>query len=65
MEPVKGGTLANLPDEVMQLLSQAAPRESAASWAIRFAQSLEQVSIVLSGMNPMEQMRTICGICRR
>ena len=57
MEPVKGGTLANLPDEVMQLLSQAAPLESAASWAIRFAQSLEQVSIVLSGMNTMEQMR--------
>ena len=57
MEPVKGGTLANLPDEVMRLLSQAAPLESAASWAIRFAQSLEQVSIVLSGMNTMEQMR--------
>lgn len=57
MEPVKGGTLADLPDEARQLLRQAAPGESAASWAIRFAQSLEQVSIVLSGMNTMEQMR--------
>jgi len=57
MEPVKGGTLANLPEEALRLLRQAAPSESAASWAIRFSQSLEQVSIVLSGMNTMEQMR--------
>lgn len=57
MEPVKGGTLADLPEEALQLLRQAAPNESAASWAIRFAQSLGQVSIVLSGMNTMEQMR--------
>lgn len=57
MEPVKGGTLADLPDEACQLLQRVAPGESAASWAIRFAQSLEQVSIVLSGMNTIEQMR--------
>lgn len=57
MEPVKGGTLADLPQEAIQLLRQAAPDQSVASWAIRFAQSLEQVSIVLSGMNTMEQMR--------
>lgn len=57
MEPVKGGTLADLPDEALQLLHQAASHKSVASWAIRFAQSLEQVSIVLSGMNTMEQMR--------
>ncbi len=57
MEPVKGGALADLPDEAHQLLRQAAPSESAASWAIRFAQSLERVSIVLSGMNTMEQVQ--------
>lgn len=57
MEPVKGGTLADLPEEALRLLRQAAPGESVASWAIRFAQSLEQVSVVLSGMNAMEQLR--------
>ncbi len=57
MEPVKGGTLADLPEEAIRLLRQAAPNESAASWAIRFSQSLEQVRIVLSGMNTMEQIR--------
>lgn len=57
MEPVKGGTLAELPDEALQLLRQAEPDESGAAWAIRFAQSLDAVSIVLSGMNTLEQLR--------
>lgn len=43
MEPVKGGTLADLPKRAVQFLQQAAPNESIASWAIRFAQSLELV----------------------
>ncbi len=57
MEPVKGGTLANLPEEAGALLEERAPGQSAASWAIRFAQNLEQVSVVLSGMNTMGQLR--------
>ncbi len=57
MEPVKGGTLANLPEEAQALLKEYAPAESVASWAIRFAQALEHVRIVLSGMNTMEQMQ--------
>lgn len=57
MEPVKGGTLADLPKEAVQLLRDAAPNESTASWALRFAQSLGQVSVVLSGMNTMEQIQ--------
>ncbi len=56
MEPVKGGTLATLPEEAMSLLTSYAAGESAASWAIRFAQSLPQVSVVLSGMNSLEQL---------
>lgn len=57
MEPVKGGTLVDLPPEAARLLQQANPYKSIASWAIQFAQSLEQVSIVLSGMNTMEQIQ--------
>ncbi len=57
MEPVKGGTLANLPEEAHSLLSAYNPGESSASWAIRFAQDLEQVSVVLSGMNAMAQLQ--------
>lgn len=56
MEPVKGGSLVNLPQEAETLLKTAAPEDSTASWAIRFATSLPQVSIVLSGMNAMAQI---------
>lgn len=56
MEPVKGGTLANLPPKAEQLLRGLHPDWSNASWAIRFAASLENVMVVLSGMSSMEQM---------
>ncbi len=56
MEPVKGGKLANLPEEAAALLRQAHPDWSPASWAIRFAASLEGVLVVLSGMSNQEQM---------
>ena len=56
MEPVKGGNLAKLPDSAASLLTDLRPNESLASWAIRFASSLEHVDIVLSGMNSLEQL---------
>ncbi len=57
MEPVKGGTLADLPEEAARLLHDMAPENSQASWALRFAQGLEQVEVVLSGMNTLGQLR--------
>lgn len=56
MEPVKGGTLANPPQSVKDIFKAADPKASTASWAIRFAASLENVKIVLSGMSNVEQM---------
>jgi predicted aldo/keto reductase-like oxidoreductase len=56
MEPVKGGTLAKLPPNVQHMLNEANPKASAASWAIRFAASLEGVITVLSGMSALGQM---------
>ena len=57
MEPVKGGTLANLPAGASRLLKQVRPELSEASWAIRFAAGLPGVRVVLSGMSSDAQMR--------
>ena len=56
MEPVKGGTLANPMPQVAELLRAANPEASLASWAIRFAASLDGIITVLSGMSTLAQV---------
>ena len=56
MEPVKGGTLAKLPAAAEALLRQDDPGASIPSWAVRFAASLPNVKMVLSGMSSTEQL---------
>lgn len=64
MEPVKGGRLANPPRDVAALLREANPQASAASWAIRFAASLDGIIIVLSGMSNLAQLDDNIGFMR-
>lgn len=56
MEPVKGGALVNVPENVKNMFKAADPKASVASWAIRYAASLKNVLTVLSGMSDMAQM---------
>ncbi len=56
MEPVKGGTLANLPKAVVNEMKKSGAQGSPASYAIRFAASLDKCMMVLSGMSSMEQL---------
>jgi len=57
MEPIKGGSLANLPQEAEALLKAARPEDSIASWAMRYAASLKGVKSVLSGMSSLAQVQ--------
>ena len=56
MEPVKGGTLVNLPDKAKKVLDSLGENYSHASYAIRFAASFENIFMVLSGMGSCDMM---------
>ena len=56
MEPVRGGRLASINEEADKMMKEYAPERSIASWAIRFAASLPNVQVVLSGMTTMDHV---------
>lgn len=57
MEPIKGGSLAVLPEKISKIFKEADADASLSSWALRYVASLEGVLTVLSGMSSLEQMK--------
>jgi len=57
MEPLRGGSLAKLPNRIVDELKERMPSESVAFWAFRFAGTPENVLTVLSGMTYMEHLQ--------
>ena len=56
MEPIKGGSLANLPEDIENKFKAYNPDLSISSWALRYVASLPNVKVVLSGMSTYEQV---------
>lgn len=60
MEPLRGGRLANLPEDAMKELSKFKTQHTPVQWALRWLWDQPQVTCVLSGMNSMEQVQDNC-----
>lgn len=57
MEPLRGGKLAALPEKEAEKLRSLRADEGIPAWAFRFLQSIPEVTMILSGMSNMEQLR--------
>lgn len=57
MEPVRGGQLASLSEDAEAKLKAARPDEEIPAWAFRFLQSIPGVTVTLSGMSDLHQVK--------
>lgn len=57
MEPLRGGKLAAPPEPVRQMLDKAAPGKPYYEWALQWLWDQPEISVVLSGMNTMDQVK--------
>lgn len=60
MEPVKGGQLANPPQEALDVMARAKARRSPVDWALQYLWNLPEVSVVLSGMGSRQMLDENC-----
>ncbi|MDX9916396.1 MAG: aldo/keto reductase [Gudongella sp.] len=56
MEPLKGGRLAVVPEELHDIFSESNRERTPAEYALKWVQGLEGVKVVLSGMSNFEQV---------
>lgn len=62
MEPVKGGALANLPEEAKKIYDEYDEDCEPVSYALRFCHELDNVCMILNGVSSIEQMKSSIGI---
>jgi hypothetical protein len=65
MEPLKGGKLARLPDRAMNILKRNGKNWSAVEWSLRWLGNFPQVSVILSGMSTLDQVKENIDIAGR
>lgn len=66
MEPLRGGTLCRLPEELVIPFRKIQPEWTLADWGLRFAASLPNAAVILSGMNELGQLtENVNAVSRR
>lgn len=57
MEPLKGGNLTTLSDDIVAEFKKVHPQDSCAKWAFRWVHTLAGVKLILSGMSTLDQVK--------
>jgi predicted aldo/keto reductase-like oxidoreductase len=57
MEPLKGGKLANSPEEINKIWDESEIKRTTPEWALKYLYSLSGISVVLSGMSTLDQLK--------
>lgn len=56
MEPIKGGSLVTLPDDISDTFKMVRPDDTLACWALRWVATHDNVKVILSGMSNIKQV---------
>ncbi len=62
MEPLKGGKLASAPKEINEIWGKSEIKRSNPEWALKYLYSLSGISVVLSGMSTLDQLKENIGL---
>ena len=60
MEPLKGGSLANPPQEILNKMNTAKNKRTPVDWALQFLWNKPEISTVLSGMSSKKMVQENC-----
>ncbi len=64
MEPLRGGSLANLPKKAANVFAKTEER-TAVDWAFRWLWNFPELTVILSGMNAVSQVEENCALADR